>query len=247
MRMKDDRLRAAYNIQVSTENQFIANYSISPNASDSVTFPEHLEKINQRGDSYKPKNYVGDAGYGSEENYSLLEEHDINSYLKYNTFHWEQKKRSGKNKFHYTNFSYNGDADCFICPAGKKLSYLKTIERKSKTGFISTIRIYECSGCAGCEFKSQCTKAKHNRQISYNVKLEKYKEQVRANLNSEQGSAAPDRLRRLRGARRAPRARPPRRPAVPRPGGGGARDPPAHHVPLGARDSADGTTARASP
>ena len=36
MRMKDDRLRPAYNIQVSTENQFITNYSTSQNASDTV-------------------------------------------------------------------------------------------------------------------------------------------------------------------------------------------------------------------
>lgn len=187
MRMKDDRLRAAYNIQVSTENQFIANYSISQNASDSVTFPEHLEKINRRGDAYKPKNYIGDAGYGSEENYTLLEDHDISSYLKYNTFHWEQKKRSGKKRFHYTNFSYNQDKDCFTCPAGNKLTYIKTTHKKSKTGFIATVRIYECSDCAACELKPQCTKAKHNRRIKYNVQLEKYKEQARANLNSEQG------------------------------------------------------------
>ena len=187
MRLKDERLRPAYNAQISTENQFITNYSISQNASDTVTFPEHLEKITQRGDTYKPKNYMGDSAYGSQENYTLLEEDDIGNYLKYNTFHLEKKKKSKKNPFHRTNFSYNSKDDCFLCPAGKKLMYKETIQKKSKTGFISDIRVYEFHDCSSCAFKPQCTKAKNNRQIYYNVQLEKYKEQARLNLDSEYG------------------------------------------------------------
>lgn len=187
MRMKDDRLRPAYNVQVSTENQFITNYSTSQNASDTVTFPEHLEKIDQRGDTYKPKNYMGDSAYGSEDNYTLLEIHKIQNYLKYNTFHPDKKKNSQKNPFHRDHFSYNSKKDYFMCPAGKKLTYTETIQRKSKTGFISNIRTYEFQGCCSCVFKPQCTKAKNNRQIHYNVQLEKYKEQARSNLDSEYG------------------------------------------------------------
>jgi transposase len=187
MRLKDDRLRPAYNAQVSTENQFITNYSISQNTSDTVTFPEHLEKIDQRGDAYKPKNYMGDSAYGSEENYTLLEKHDIQNYLKYNTFHLEKKKKSKKNHFHRTNFSYNSKEDYFLCPAGKKLTYKETIQRKNNTGFISHVRVYEFQDCSSCAFKPQCTKAKNNRQIHYNVQLEKYKEQARLNLDSEYG------------------------------------------------------------
>jgi hypothetical protein len=47
MRLKDDRLRAAYNVQISTENQFITNYSVSQNASDSACFTQHLQKNNE--------------------------------------------------------------------------------------------------------------------------------------------------------------------------------------------------------
>ncbi len=196
MRMKDDRLRAAYNAQISTENQFITNYSISQNPSDTVTFPDHLEKIEQRGETYKPNNYMGDSAYGSEENYSLLADHNIQNYLKYNTFHPEKKKHFKKNKpFHKSNFTYNIQEDCFICPAGKKLTYQKTFQAKSKTGFISDVRVYEFQACRACAFKPQCTKSKNNRQIHYNVKLEKFKAQARTNLDSLYGIA----LRKRRG------------------------------------------------
>ena len=196
MRMKDDRLRAAYNAQISTENQFITNYSISQNASDTVTFPDHLEKIEQRGEEYKPKNYMGDSAYGSEENYSLLADHNIQNYLKYNTFHPEKKKHFKKNKpFHRSNFTYDIQEDCFVCPAGEKLTYQKTYQAASKTGFISDIRVYEFQACNVCTFKPQCTKSKNNRQIHYNVKLEKFKAQARTNLDSGYGLA----LRKRRG------------------------------------------------
>lgn len=188
MRLKDDRLRAAYNAQVSTENQFITNYSISQNASDTVTFTDHLEKIEQRGEEYMPKNYMGDSAYGSEENYSLLADHNIQNYLKYNTFHPEKKKHFKKNKpFHRSNFTYDIHEDCFICPAGEKLTYQKTYQTKSQTGFISEIRVYEFQACSACAFKPQCTKSKNNRQIHYSVKLEKFKAQARTNLDSQYG------------------------------------------------------------
>ena len=195
MRLKDDRLRPAYNIQISTENQFVTNYSASQNASDTVTFPDHLEKLNERGDEYKPKNYMGDSAYGSEENYHLLEQHDIQSYLKYNTYHFDKRKNTNKKPFHRDNFSYNSEEDYFVCPAGKKLTYKVTIQRKNKTGFISYVRVYECNSCHACPYKTDCTKSKGNRQINYNPQLENYREQARFNLDSEYGIS----LRKRRG------------------------------------------------
>lgn len=187
MRLKDDRLRPAYNIQISTENQFVTNYSASQNASDTVTFPDHLEKITERGVAYIPKNYMGDSAYGSEENYQLLEQHEIQSYLKYNTYHLEKNKNRKKNPFHRDKFSYNSEEDYYLCPAGKKLIYKETIQKKTKTGHLSSIRIYECEGCFSCLYKTQCTKSKDNRQIHHNRQLEKYKEKVRLRLDSEYG------------------------------------------------------------
>ncbi len=67
MCMKDEGLRPACNAQISTENQFVTNYSVNQNASDTVTFFEHLDKIHQRGADYIPKNYMGDSAYGSKE------------------------------------------------------------------------------------------------------------------------------------------------------------------------------------
>ena len=195
MRMKDDRLRAAYNLQLSTENQFITNYSASQNASDIASFAQHLQKATQRGKKYLPDNYMGDSAYGSEENYTLLEKNKINNYLKYNTFHQDQKDKKPNNPFHRANFIYHESDDSYQCPHGQHLRYKETIERKSTTGFTSTVRVYECEDCSACPVKSECTKAKGNRQLYYNPILDDYKKQAKQNLNSDYGIE----LRRRRG------------------------------------------------
>ncbi len=195
MRLKDERLRPAYNAQISTENQFITNYSISQNASDSTAFVAHFEKIVRRGEKYLPQNYMGDAAYGTEENYTQLEKNEVTNYLKYNTFHLEQNKNRKIPPFHRDNFTYDESDDSFQCPAGKRLLYQETIERETKTGFKQSIRIYECEDCAGCPHKTLCTKGVGNRTIHYNPTLERYRAQARKNLNSDDGMA----LRKRRG------------------------------------------------
>lgn len=186
MRMKDDELKAGYNPQVSSENQFITNYTVSQNAADTSAFPEHLDKIKKRGDKYLPKNYVGDAGYGSEENYNDLEETDINNYLKYNYFHIDING-GNKNPFHKDNMPYDKKQDCFICPAGKRLIFREETIQYTDRGYQSKVRIYEGVACEGCPLKEKCTKAKGNRTIHLRPKLEEYKKKARENLQSEKG------------------------------------------------------------
>jgi transposase len=187
MRMKDDQLKPGYNIQVSTENQFITNFSVSQNAADSASFVDHLEKIENRGEKYLPKTYTGDSGYGCGENYEVLEGLSIDSYLKYNTFHYEETSAYKKNIFHKDNMLYDPQNDRFICPSGKMPTFREEKEVITSTGYLTCIRIYECESCEGCPFKSRCTKSETNRTIQVNRKLEAYKEKMRKNLNSEKG------------------------------------------------------------
>lgn len=188
MRMKGtDELRPGYNIQVSSENQFATNFSVSQNASDSVTFPGHLNKVIAKGEKFIPENFVGDAGYGSEENYQKLEKQEIGNYLKHQDFHRQDTKKFKENVFHKNNLEYNENEDCFTCPNNKKLPYKETIEKKTINGFTSTIRVYESENCKGCPFKESCTKAKGNRTVQLNRNLEKHRVKAQENLKSEKG------------------------------------------------------------
>lgn len=195
MRMKEDRgaekawPKPAYNVQLGTEGQFVVGYSVHNQSSDPVTLIPHLTKLKQL-----PKNVVADAAYGSEENYAYLEEHNIGNYLKYTTFYqdthpYRNPEIIRKHHFRADHFTYDPQADEFICPNQKRLTYLYTGKHKTANGYESERRHYECQSCQDCPLKSECTKAKGNRRIQVSFQLLEYRRQARENLTSEQGVA----------------------------------------------------------
>nr|WP_245531144.1 transposase [Belliella baltica] len=104
--MKNGQLKPAYNPQISTENQFITNVTIHQTPNDATTLKSHLEEFEKRYQK-QSKTVVADAGYGSEENYEMLENKEITAYVKYNYFHKEQKKKMKGNPFLVQNLFYN--------------------------------------------------------------------------------------------------------------------------------------------
>jgi len=192
MRMKEDhmgngQLKPGYNVQIGTQNQFVIGYSLHRRAGDTSCLKAHLEKYKTWLGEY-PENLVADAGYGSEENYSYLEEKGIEAYVKYSSFHYEQKRNYKKKKpYRAENFAYFADVDEYACPQGKRLRYLNTQPYQSDNGFITERRSYECEDCSQCPVKAECTRAQNNRQIQIGVKLAKLKEKARVHLTSERG------------------------------------------------------------
>lgn len=95
MRMKEDhmkngQLKPGYNLQISTHNQFIVHYSLHSNPNDTRTLPEHIKTFKEQYQKL-PDELVADAGYGSQENYTLLENEGVKAYVKYNYFDKDTK------------------------------------------------------------------------------------------------------------------------------------------------------------
>lgn len=192
MRMKEDhmlngQLKPGYNFQISTNNQYIVNYSLHATTADTTTLQEHVE-LYKRSYNQNPGVITTDAGYGSEENYQYLAQHDIENYVKYNYFDREQSgKLNQKQPFHAETLHYNKEKDCYICPMGQTMQYMGEKQKKSATGFVQNIKRYQATNCEGCPLKGVCHKAKGNRIIEVNHSLQEYKQRVKQNLNSEQG------------------------------------------------------------
>lgn len=191
MRMKDDhmkngQLKPAYNSQISTENQFITHVSIHQNPGDTTTLKSHLTGFEE---SYhkQSKEIVADAGYGSEENYEMLEEKGVEAYVKYNYFHKEQKKKMKNNPFLPQNLFYNAEQDFYVCPMGQRMEKIGEGKRTSANGYESKVAYYQAKRCQGCPLRSACHKATGNRRIEVNHRLNLLKQQARENLTSEKG------------------------------------------------------------
>ncbi len=80
-----------------------------------------------------PLELVANAGYGSEENYVLLEELNIRAYVKYNYF---DKDRRKKKEQLWNNIYYNKKEACCYCPRDERISCIGTRERKTEHGYL---------------------------------------------------------------------------------------------------------------
>jgi transposase len=192
MRMKEDhmkngQLKPAYNVQISTSNQFIVNYTIHPNPTDTTTFPSHLAQ-HEASFGRAPKVVTADAGYGSEENYTLLEQKEATAFVKYGMFDKEQNENHNS-KFPFTSdkLFYNQEKDCYICPMGQQMDFIGNYIRKTSTGFEQTVKRYQAKNCWNCPLNGACHKSKDNRIIEINENLKRQKQKAYELLNSEEG------------------------------------------------------------
>ena len=199
MRMKEDhmkngQLKPAYNVQLSTEQNFITNYTICQRPGDTATFIGHLQSYQEKYGHY-PQLAVADAGYGSMENYEFLDTNNIESYVKYNYFHKEQSKNFRVDISRVENLYYNAQYDYYICPIGQKMLPIgKVQKRQSELGYAYEVQDYQARNCKSCPLNGACHKQSGNRKIEINKRLIEYRRQSRENLLSEKG-------RELRGRR----------------------------------------------
>lgn len=191
MRMKEDamlngQLKPGYNVQISTENQFITNFGIYQRPTDTLTMISYLESFKNRY-GMQSEEIVADSGYGSEENYEYMFSNGMTPYVKYNMFHVEQRRGYRNNPFRVSNLFYNPHDDFYVCPMGQKMKFVRQERRYTASGYQQTVSVYRARRCEGCPLRGQCHKSKRNRQIEVNHTLDDYKARARELLTSEQG------------------------------------------------------------
>lgn len=197
MRMKDDhmqngQLKPGYNVQISSEDQFIVNYTLHQQTNDLHTLKPHLENYQYLYQSL-PESLTADAGYGSQENYELLSNKGIHAFVKFNTFDQEQNKTGKKKKaafaFHRDQLHYNDKEDYYVCPMGQRMDKVSEGKKITKSGYKQTYSKYRAKNCTGCPIRGVCFKGKNDRVIERNHLLEHYKQKAREDLLSEIGQA----------------------------------------------------------
>jgi len=192
MRMKEDAMnngqtKPGYNLQISSENQFITDFALFPNPTDTLTLIPFFNSFLGRYE-HLPQTAVADSGYGSEENYRFMAEAGIDAYVKYNRFHLEQRPRYKPNPFHHDKFHYNAVEDYYVCPMGQHMTRVGTTHSKTASGYCSENARYRAQNCKGCPLRCLCYKAKGDRRtIEVNHRLNEYKRKARELLTSEEG------------------------------------------------------------
>ncbi|WP_096186249.1 IS1182 family transposase [Evansella halocellulosilytica] len=190
MRMKDDHMRngqlkAGYNVQLATENQYALAYDVFPNPTDVRTLIPFLDRI--ENDFFElPRYIVADAGYGSEQNYQDVHENrEREALITFNTYRKEKTKKYQKDPSNSANWAYDEEKDAFTCPNGQQVSFLYTSQKKDRYGFTRTVKVYECEDCSSCPLRAECNKRQsgRNRRIYFNPTWEEQKAYIREQLS----------------------------------------------------------------
>lgn len=186
--MRNGQLKPAYNVQISTNNQYIASYSIHQNTTDTNTLTSH---ISQHIKEYKvnPSTITADAGYGSEQNYQWLENKRITAYVKHNQFDRRQNKKiQEKTPYGADKLTYDEQKDIYLCPSGKAMKNIGTVKRNNRNGYGQTITHYQTKKCADCPLKQACNPNRNDRVIEVDHNLNRLKQQAEKRLKSKRGT-----------------------------------------------------------
>ena len=194
MRMKDDHMRngqlkPGYNLQISTNNQFIASYTLHQHPTDTTTLINHLT-THIKSFKQRPGSVTADAGYGSERITNRLEDKGVTGYvttissIRINV----TESRSKKDRFSKENLVYDPIKDQYCCPIGKPMKNTGVIINKTtERGFTQTLHEYKVASCKGCPLRSECHQQKGSRKIYINQNLIRLTTQADKRLKSKRG------------------------------------------------------------
>ena len=174
-------MHAAYNVQILVMKGLVFSYYVSQSRTDINDFIDVID-IFSKFYGFWPKRICADAGYGSLDNYRYLEKHDIENYVKHQS--WEGNKSARNPDCYHLN-----DDDTISCLNGyvgyeTKIPYRHP--RKAEAVF------YKVNGCNSCNWMPYCKRFMMRQDEDFKIfevvkDLERYKYKSQENLCSPKG------------------------------------------------------------
>ena len=148
MRSGREGMLVGYNIQsvVDADSGLIIHHEVTDESDDRrQLYPmAHQTKVELGRETLT---VLADGGYSNGEQLAACDAENITVTLPNN-----RNNSNQGNGYPRSAFTYDADQDCYICPAGERLTY-KTVNRKEKR------YMYTREGCDTCSLQSKCTKA----------------------------------------------------------------------------------------
>jgi transposase len=178
-------IKTSYNAQIVVDEaqQIIVAANVTNDPSDTgqlVPMVNQAEKAVGRIDKLS-----ADSGYSSGDNLQAMVKKGIDAHIpdaNYQAIQRGKQDTPGQGLFTKDDFKRDELNDCFICPAGEKLNFVRLQKVKNK----QPVRIYHCEACGDCPLKKSCTKGHSGRSIALNVHDAQFKA-MRTKLDSPHG------------------------------------------------------------
>jgi transposase len=116
---------------------------------ESVAAREMITRFHQRQRRY-PQSLAADTGYGNGEMLHWLQEREITPYMRV-----KENAQRKNDLYGIEKFTYEAEANRYLCPAGKTLTYVGVNALNRTHVYAATLK-----RCRDCPQKTQCTKGR---------------------------------------------------------------------------------------
>lgn len=160
-RLKDGSRRPGYNAQimVSGSDGIVLAADVTNAADDrGQLIPMRDQVVENLGE--KPGCVLGDSGFESGENVRDLVDREQDAVLAAAVTRSAHDRQEKTGRFQWPSFEYDGVADEYICPAGRRLERVKTGQRRGKPN-----GLYRGVACEDCPLRSQCVEGDKPRTL----------------------------------------------------------------------------------
>jgi len=177
---------AGYNLQgvVDEKHGLIVSSDVVSENNDLNQFAEQINQANEVLEK-KCDTACADSGYANTDELQKIDEQKIKVIVPSQ----RQASRKEPKAFDKSNFQYDSEKDCYICPEGHFLTYRRTNKREQNKVYI----ISEKTICKQCPHWGVCTKSQQGRQITRLIN-----EEVRQRLEAQYEQAESQAIYKLR-------------------------------------------------
>jgi len=187
--MRNGQLKPGYNLQISTHDQFVVNYTMHQKPTDTTTLPSHL-KAHKDAFTTLPKKITADAGYGSEQNYMHLEEEGVEAFVKFAHFDSVLRGNKAISPAAAKGMQWDQEHEEYLCPQGHHMPWVGVTGRKTDNGYAQPLAQYAAPPqCSACPLRDACAINKGDRVVEVSHRLERFRRIAYARLTSEEGIA----------------------------------------------------------
>ena len=178
-------IKTSYNAQITVDeaHQVIVASGVTNDPSDTSQL---LPMVKQTEEAVgRIDKLSADSGYSSGDNLQALSDRGIDAHIPDANYQASQRGKQdspGQGFFTRADFQRDELNDCFICPAGENLNFVRLQKVKNKP----PLRLYRCTAYKDCPLKKRCTKARSGRSITLNIHDTQFKA-MRTKLDSPHG------------------------------------------------------------
>lgn len=153
------KLRYKTHRVVDEKNEVITATKVTQGSVDDGAALKEMIDIHQQNTGTKPETVVADTKYGTIDNYLHYYDEGIKTHIP----SVEESHRgygSKKGIFTKAEFTYDPDADIFICPMGEILTKRKYKKKRKHYEYKASPK-----ACNKCDIKDKCTRSKSGRTL----------------------------------------------------------------------------------